>query len=269
MNKWKKGWKVFDKNLKCQNFQYKIGKTYKYDGEINLCNTGFHFSTKIIDCFNYEEFNPKNRVCIISFSEKNTKHGEDKSVTKKIKIISEISWEEVLRLCNSGYGNSGYRNSGDRNSGDWNSGDSNSGDSNSGDCNSGYRNSGDWNSGDRNSGYWNSGDRNSGYCNIEKAKLRIFDKETDIKNTVFPSFFYFDLLLWINEKDMSNAEKKENPNFYVQNGYLKHLGYKDAWRKSWNLASEEDKKKVFDIPNWNNEKFLEISGINVEKELSI
>ena len=36
---------------------------------------------------------------------------------------------------------------------------------------------------------------------------------------------------------------------------------------SWDKADIEDKKKVLDIPNWNNRKFMEITGINVEQEL--
>ena len=47
-------------------------------------------------------------------------------ISPLINIIEEISWEFVLKNCNSGNYNSGYRNSGDYNSGDYNSGDYNS-----------------------------------------------------------------------------------------------------------------------------------------------
>ena len=169
-----KGYKVFNPNWTCRGFQYEVGKTFKHDGNIEMCGTGFHFCQKISDCFNYYEFNSNNKVAEVE-AIGHTETKGDKSVTDEIVIIKELTWHEVLDLANTGKdctgnNNSGNCNSGDRNSGDWNSGDRNSGDRNSGNHNSGDRNSGDrnsgnWNSGNRNSGSWNSGNWNSGNRN--------------------------------------------------------------------------------------------------------
>ena len=35
-------YKGFDKDFKCRDFQYKVGETYKMDGNIACCNRGFH-----------------------------------------------------------------------------------------------------------------------------------------------------------------------------------------------------------------------------------
>ena len=169
MNKKMRGYKVFNPDWKCYGMQYEVGRTYKHKGNLSLCESGFHFCEKLIDCFNYYQFNPNNKVAEIKAIGKIV-NGDNKSVTDNISIIKEISWQNVLELVNLGKGNTGLGNPGDRNSGYWNSGNRNSGDWNSGDWNSGYwnsgnRNSGNRNSGDRNSGYWNSGDRNSGYWN--------------------------------------------------------------------------------------------------------
>ena len=159
-----KGYKVFNEDWTCRDYQYEVGKSYEMDEEPICCSRGFHFCEKLIDCFDYYLFNSKNKVAEIeAYGEIDTE--DNKSCTNKIKIVKELTWAEVLNLCNSGNCNSGYWNSGNRNSGNRNSGDRNSGDRNSGNCNSGDRNSGDRNSGDRNSGYWNSGNRNSGYWN--------------------------------------------------------------------------------------------------------
>jgi len=265
-------YKIFNKDLECRGFKYEIGKTYTHDGNIGLCNSGFHFCKEPVNLFNYYDFDTNNRVCIIEATGK-IENGDDKSVCSKIKIVSEVKWETLLTLVNTGSGNSGNRNSGNRNSGnrnsgdgnsgDWNSGNRNSGDGNSGYWNSGDWNSGDWNSGDGNSGNWNSGSRNSGFLNTNKPKIRIFNKETDIEDINFPDFFYFDLCVWVNESEMSEQEKKDNPNFYVTQGYLKTYDYKEAWKLSYEKASESDKKKVFDLPNFDAEIFYEITGIKL------
>ena len=176
-----KGYKVFNPDWTCQGFQYEVGKTYTHEGEISLCNSGFHFCTRLADCFSYYLFDRQNKVAeVIAEGETIAQDDDSKAVTDKITIVRELSWHEVLDMVNSGKNctgfknssdyNSGNCNSGNRNSGDWNSGNRNSGNYNSGYCNSGNRNSGDWNSGNRNSGnynsgYWNSGNRNSGNYN--------------------------------------------------------------------------------------------------------
>jgi hypothetical protein len=159
-----KGYKCFEKDMTCIGFQYEVGKSFKHEGEIELCGAGFHFCRKPADVFNYYSFDVDNIVCEVEASGK-IEHGDDKSVCSEIKILKKLSWHKVLELVNTGKNNAGYRNSGDRNSGGWNSGYRNSGDRNSGDRNSGDRNSGDWNSGGWNSGYRNSGYRNSGGWN--------------------------------------------------------------------------------------------------------
>lgn len=184
-----KGYKVFNPDWTCRGFQYEVGKTYKHEGNIEMCGAGFHFCQKIIDCFNYYSFDSNNKVAEVEAIGL-VKTSDNKSVTDKIVIVRELTWHEVLDLantgrdctgnrnsgnynsgdCNSGNRNSGSHNSGNRNNGDWNSGDVNSGDfnsgnRNSGNCNNGSWNSGNWNSGDGNSGNWNSGDDNSGDWN--------------------------------------------------------------------------------------------------------
>ena len=167
------GYKVFEPDWTCRGFQYAVGESFEMDAEPDICNRGFHFCTDLKDCFNYYAFNPDNKVAEIeAYGDIDAESDNSKHCTNKIKIVREISWEEVLKMvnlgkactgfCNSGNRNSGDWNSGDWNSGDWNSGNRNSGDCNSGDCNSGNRNSGNRNSGNRNSGDWNSGDCNSG-----------------------------------------------------------------------------------------------------------
>ena len=168
---------------------------------------------------------------------------------------------------NSGYWNSGNRNLGDRNSGNWNSGNYNSGNSNSGDRNSGSRNSGNYNSGN-----WNSGNRNSGFFNSDEPCVRMFNKMTNFKekDIKIPSWCYFDLTVWVSHDTATEEEKTEHKaEIEICGGFLKKINYKDAWRIAWNRASIEERKELFDLPNWDNQVFKEITGIDAENEIRL
>ena len=95
-----KGYKVFNPEWKCRGFQYEVGKTYKHDGKISLCNAGFHFCRNAADCFNYKSFDSNNKVAEVE-AVGLVESGDDKSVTDEIKIVREIPWSEMLTLANT------------------------------------------------------------------------------------------------------------------------------------------------------------------------
>ena len=211
-----KGYKVFNSDWTCRDFQFEVGKTFTEDVTPVCCERGFHFCTKAADCFRHYSFDPNNKVAEVeALGDIDTNNGDSKCCTNKIHIIREITWQEVLDLvnlgkactglCNSGDYNTGDCNSGDRNTGNYNSGDRNTGNCNTGncntgdwntgnyntgDCNSGDRNSGnyntgnwntgDWNSGDRNTGDWNKSSFNTGCFNTEEQKIMLFNKPSDM-----------------------------------------------------------------------------------------
>ena len=248
-----KAYKAFDKDLKCRGFQFEVGKEYKHNGEIELCRSGFHACENISDVFNFYEFHGEGtRVCEVDIlGNVKTEPENIKLVTNYIKIVRELSWEEVLKLCNSGNRNFGNWNSGNCNSGDWNSG---------------YWNSGNWNSGDWNSGDWNSGVFNTNLPN----KVRVFNKwitRNEYESIYFPNFLCFDLTTWISH-DTATQEEKEKYKQEIETcgGFLKTLGYKEAFKLSWSKADKKDRIKIQDIPGFDKDLFFEISGINIEEE---
>ena len=285
------GYKVFDSKWQCRGFQYEVGQTYSHIGEIEPCEAGFHFCPKVADCFSYYSFNPGNKIAEV-IAHGIVKGDGDKRVTDVIEIVREVSWEEMLRLansgsnnvglCNSGNRNSGDCNSGNFNSGDFNSGNRNSGDFNSGECNSGDFNSGECNSGNRNSGDWNLSDHNSGCFNTETRPLHFFDKETDVTwdewywhrgRRVLNSFLYRPID-WVRDDDMTDDdmtedEKAQNPNWEVTQGYLKRnpLSYKEAFQEFWKNLDEGEKADVLTIPNFDAVKFEQITGVDVYEKL--
>jgi len=282
------GYKAFDKNLCCRGFQFEVGKTYTKTTkkeELRMCSdNSFHFCRELFaieKCSNYKL--SESRICEVIAGD--VVRAGDKYGTNQLTILREIVGEEKNSIINSGDYNSGNDNSGNRNSGNRNSGNDNSGDFNSGnrnsgnynsgnfnsgDCNSGNCNSGDFNSGNFNSGDFNSGNRNSGYCNSTTPPIRIFNRETDVarEDIHFPEFFFFDLTIFVSYDTATDEEREQHKkDIEVCGGFLKTIPYKEAWRRSWDKATDEDRRKVLKLPNWNNEIFKEISGIDVEFEL--
>jgi len=176
-----KGFKGYDKDLKCRGFQYEIGKEY-IEKSAKLCSKGFHFCLNPLDIFNYYE-PATSRFTEVEAEDVTEETSDDsKRVSKKLKIGGEISLHNVCELgakfilekvdftnapsTNTGYRsastNTGYR-SASTNTGDC-SASTNTGDcsasTNTGDCsastNTGYR------SASTNTGY-RSASTNTGY----------------------------------------------------------------------------------------------------------
>ena len=297
-----KGYKVFRPDWTCRGFQYQVGKSYEMDEEPIICERGYHFCTKLIDCYDYYDFDENNKVAeITAYGKISIDENEKKSCTNKIKIEKAIDWTEVLNMVNVGKNCTGLSNSGDCNSGDYNSGDHNSGDHNSGNHNSGDHNSGNHNSGNHNSGYYNSGNYNSGYYNsgdynsgnYNSGDYNVTNYSSGCFNTELTKMFLFNKLSdwtrndWKNsnakwildntlvspidpimEGDMTEKEKEEHPEYQTTGYYSKRLSWEEISnrnQKKWNKLSEYDKKEVMSIPNFDKKIFKQITGIDVDK----
>ena len=80
---------------------------------------------------------------------------------------------------------------------------------------------------------------------------------------------YFDLTVWVSYDTASDEEKEEHKReIEICGGFLKTLSYKEAFRIAWNKAAKEEHKKLLKLPNWDNEIFKEISGIDAEAEIT-
>ena len=259
-----KGYKVFNPDWTCRDFQYEVGKNYEMDELSVCCDRGFHFCVKLVDCFFYYDFNPENKVAEIeTYGEVDT-DDNSKYCTNKIKIVRELSWEEVLRMVNTGKDNTGFKNSGNRNSGNRNSGDWNSGDWNSGNRNSGNRNSGDW----------NKCSFSNGIFNTIPPKIYMFNKPTnftyhdwlDSLAKLIMNSYPKDRLVWIYENNMSKEEKENNPSYKTMGGYLKLEKAKEQAQEWWDGLPDREKEIVMNLPNFDANIFKEITGIDVRKE---
>ena len=119
-----KAYKGFNKNLKCRDFQYEIGKEYK-EKKATVCDCGFHSCLSPIDVLGYyppaDARGNLNRFCEVEIPEEMDKSDDDSKVaTKSIKINAEIGLKglveagvnfilEKVNWENSREANTGYR----------------------------------------------------------------------------------------------------------------------------------------------------------------
>ena len=239
-----RGYKAFLSDMTTRygdNTVYEVGKTYTVEGEVKICENGYHFCKKCVDVYDY--YSKPCRICEVNVTGAVQTQG-NKSVGRKLKILRELTADEISSLCNSG-----NCNSGNWNSGNWNSGD----------CNSG-----NWNSGNCNSGNWNSG-----YCNTTEPTVRLFDHQTDITFSDFkwsraygllchiPS----DCLTWKYSEYMTDDEKAAHPEHETTGGFL-YLEKADrqAW---WESLSDDSKAAITSMPYFDAEKFFICTDIKV------
>ncbi|MFV7791279.1 hypothetical protein ACNO6Z_10560, partial [Aliarcobacter lanthieri] len=92
------GFKGFDKDLKCRDFQYEIGRTFEEDVEPKCCNKGLHFCEMPLDVLNYYDYSPANgnRFAKVEALGKIDK-SKDKVATNKLRIDSELSFRDLFK----------------------------------------------------------------------------------------------------------------------------------------------------------------------------
>ena len=95
-----KGFKGFDKDLKCRGFQYTEGEEYETDQKPVRCtSTGFHFCEDALDVFSYyPPLTSKFHEAIGSGDVDRVKNEDSKIAVSKIKIGAEISLFQMIKL---------------------------------------------------------------------------------------------------------------------------------------------------------------------------
>ena len=265
-----KGYKVFNPDWTCRDFQYEVGKTFEDDVTPKCCSRGFHFCTKASDCFNYYDFNHENKVAeVLALGMVDTESGDTKCCTNKIQIVREISWQELLTIVNTGKGCTGLCNTGNRNTGNWNTGNRNTGNRNTGNCNTG-----NWNTGNRNTGDWNLSSFNTGCFMTEEQKIMLFDKPTDwtYRDWINSDARYAltnipkNVVEWVSSYDMTDEEKEKYPTYETTGGYLKVLDESESAQIWWDGLTDGSKDIIKSLPNFDAEIFRKCTGIKVESE---
>lgn len=94
-----KGYKGFNPDLTCRDFQYEVGKEYETENAV-ACNTGFHFCENpfdVLDFYAPSSENGMNRFCEVKGSGKFDKSEEDKVSCTHIHIGEEIGLNGLIK----------------------------------------------------------------------------------------------------------------------------------------------------------------------------
>ena len=94
------GFKGFDKDLKCRDYQYEVGKEFEEKGKIKACSNGFHFCENPFDVLGYYPPSTEkgsSRYCIVKGSGNIDRDGDDSKVAcSKLHISAEIGLKGII-----------------------------------------------------------------------------------------------------------------------------------------------------------------------------
>ncbi|EAO3512316.1 hypothetical protein HBC28_001860 [Salmonella enterica] len=90
--------KGFNKELKCRDFQFEIGKTFHHDGKVEACGSGFHACECPFDVFSYYSPADSRFAETISFGITDRKEdGDTKIASASITIKAELTLPQFIQ----------------------------------------------------------------------------------------------------------------------------------------------------------------------------
>ncbi len=89
-------YKGFKQDLTCRSYQFEIGGTYKHEGEVEACASGFHSCEYPLDVFGY--YAPgDSRFAIVKASGQLSRHDDDSKIASATLVVeAEISMPTMI-----------------------------------------------------------------------------------------------------------------------------------------------------------------------------
>ncbi|MDG3690087.1 hypothetical protein L5B99_00985 [Pseudomonas aeruginosa] len=89
-------YKGFKQDLTCRGHQFEIGGTYKHEGEVEACASGFHSCEYPLDVFGY--YAPgESRFAIVKASGQLSRHDDDSKIASATLVVeAEISMPTMI-----------------------------------------------------------------------------------------------------------------------------------------------------------------------------
>ena len=92
-----KAYKGFNRDMTCRGYQFEEGKTYEHEGDVRLCESGFHACEDPVDCLRYYEpcESVYHEVELDGVSDE--RQEDTKVVGKKIRIGARMSVKDIVK----------------------------------------------------------------------------------------------------------------------------------------------------------------------------
>jgi len=91
-------YKGFDKNLKCRDFQYEVGKEYEMDGDIKCCERGFHACESPLEVFDHYDMLNSRFAEVEQSGKIDKEENTTKVCSSKIKVKAELKLADIINL---------------------------------------------------------------------------------------------------------------------------------------------------------------------------
>ena len=91
-------YKGFDKDFKCRDFQYEVGKTYEMDGNIKCCNRGFHACESPMEVFDHYDMLTSRFAEVEQSGKIDKEDNSTKVCSSRIKIKAELKLADIINL---------------------------------------------------------------------------------------------------------------------------------------------------------------------------
>ena len=93
-----KSYKGFDKDMKCRNFQYEVGKEYDMDGEIKCCKQGFHACKSPMEVWDYYDMLSSRYAEVEQSGKIDKEENSTKVCSSRIKIKAELKLADIINI---------------------------------------------------------------------------------------------------------------------------------------------------------------------------
>ena len=91
-------YKGFDKNFKCREFQYEVGKEYEMNGDIKCCERGFHACESPLEVFDHYDMLNSRFAEVEQSGEIDKEENTTKVCSSKIKVRAELKLADIINL---------------------------------------------------------------------------------------------------------------------------------------------------------------------------
>ncbi len=92
-----KAYKGFDKNWKCRDYQFEVGKEYVHEGKVIPCESGFHSCDNPLDILSYYDAIDSKFAIVEIDGELKTHTGDSKIASSKLRIVAELNLSQFIK----------------------------------------------------------------------------------------------------------------------------------------------------------------------------